>query len=161
MAVTYDQIATTTFGSTTQSYTFSSIPQTYTDLVLSFNGKSDANIWNIRFNGDTASNYANSWIGANGANPYKSYDYPTNQIYPNPHAYVNMVGSGIMNIMSYTGSGQKTVLSKLSISNTSGSGGVELHNGIWFNTAAINSITVTQTNMLAGTTISLYGILRA
>lgn len=161
MAVTYEQIATTTFGSTTQNYTFSSIPQTYTDLVLSFNGQSDGSIWNIRFNGDTASNYANSWMGANGALPYKSYDYPTNQIYPNPQAYANMLSSGIMNIMSYAGGGYKTVLTKCSFNNSSGSIGVQLHNGIWFNTTAINSITIAQVNMLAGTTLSLYGILKA
>lgn len=161
MAITYDQIATTTFGSTTSSYTFSSIPASYTDLVLSYNGRSDAVVFNVRFNGDTASNYGNSWIGANGSNPYKSYDYPTNQIYPNPHAYVDMVTSVTMNFMSYAGSGYKTVLSKLSISNAAGSGGVELHNGIWYNTTAINSITITMQNMLAGSTISLYGILRA
>ena len=34
MASTYTPIATTTFASTATSYTFSSIPTTYTDLVL-------------------------------------------------------------------------------------------------------------------------------
>jgi len=33
-AQTYEPIANTTFGSTTSSYTFSSIPSTYTDLFL-------------------------------------------------------------------------------------------------------------------------------
>ena len=34
MASTYEKIATTTLGSATASYTFSSISGTYTDLIL-------------------------------------------------------------------------------------------------------------------------------
>jgi len=39
MPATYDCIATTTLTSTASSVVFSSIPQTYTDLVVVFVGK--------------------------------------------------------------------------------------------------------------------------
>ena len=60
MAITYEPIATTTLGSATASVTFSSLGS-YTDIVLVCSVQSassgDARI-NIRFNGDTASNYS-------------------------------------------------------------------------------------------------------
>ena len=42
MASTYEPIATTVISGSPTSYTFSLIPQTFTDLVLIFNGKSNA-----------------------------------------------------------------------------------------------------------------------
>jgi len=70
MSSTYEPIATTTLGSDTANITLSSIPATYTDLRIVFNGKMSANqtLW-IQFNGDTSSNYSFTRIFANSSSP--------------------------------------------------------------------------------------------
>jgi len=69
MAITYEPIATTTLGSATASVTFSSLGS-YTDIVLVCSVQSassgDARI-NIRFNGDTASNYSGTFMYGDGS----------------------------------------------------------------------------------------------
>ena len=65
---TYTPIATTTLGSAATSYTFTSIPSTYTDLVLvgNLSSSSNTNI-SIRINSDSGTNYSNTYLtGVNG-----------------------------------------------------------------------------------------------
>ena len=69
MAVSaYEVISTQTLGSAAASVTFSSIPQTYTDLVLIVNTKTSNNV-NVfmRFNGDTSSNYSDTRLVGDGS----------------------------------------------------------------------------------------------
>jgi hypothetical protein len=63
---TYVALATTTLGATAASVTFSSIPATYRDLVLVYNGTTSANIGvDVEFNGDTNSaNYSRVFMYA-------------------------------------------------------------------------------------------------
>ena len=68
---TYSTIATTTLASAAASYTFSSIPTTYTDLILVLNGSFDT-FNNVRFqvgNGsvDTGSNYSATRLLGDGS----------------------------------------------------------------------------------------------
>ena len=60
---TYTPIATQTPGSNTASISFSSIPGTYTDLVLVIDNAFTASggySYSLSFNDDTASNYSNT-----------------------------------------------------------------------------------------------------
>lgn len=68
MDKTYEPIATQTLGSAAASVTFSSIPQTYTDLVLIVNTQTSSNV-NVfmRFNEDTSSNYSDTRLVGNGS----------------------------------------------------------------------------------------------
>jgi hypothetical protein len=70
MPTTYEPIQTTAFTSATASYTFSSIPSTYTDLVIVFVGQQNSTFsgrnLNIQFNGDTGSNYGSVQILSTG-----------------------------------------------------------------------------------------------
>lgn len=59
---TYEKIASTTLSSNATTITFSSIPQTYTDLILKFNIRTDiagggAYNVSIRINGNSGTNY--------------------------------------------------------------------------------------------------------
>ncbi len=69
---TYEPIATTTLGSSASSVTFSSIPQTYTDLVLvtegigASGGSYDADL-NVQFNSDTGANYSFTYFFGTGS----------------------------------------------------------------------------------------------
>lgn len=66
MALTYVNIATQTLGSSATSVTFSSIPQTYTDLVVRVSTRTDRGAnpdqIQINFNGDTATNYSRTTL---------------------------------------------------------------------------------------------------
>ena len=66
---TYTPIATTTLGSAASSYTFTSIPSTYTDLVLIASvktGSGDDGI-SVRYNSDSGSNYSMTYLLGNGS----------------------------------------------------------------------------------------------
>ena len=71
MALTYEKIATNTLGSAAASVTFSSIPATYTDIVIIGKVKqtSGGGEQAIRFNGDTGSNYSCTIMEAYGSSP--------------------------------------------------------------------------------------------
>ena len=64
MASTYEKVLTYTAPSAQSSYTFSTIPGTYTDLVLvmSYSLSVGGSSTFMRFNGDTASNYSDTYI---------------------------------------------------------------------------------------------------
>ena len=70
MANTYTLISSNVLGSNTASVTFSSIPSTYTDLVLrastrtSYTADAYPRDTFIRFNGDSATNYSVTRLGA-------------------------------------------------------------------------------------------------
>ena len=68
MTATYEKIATTTLGSANATITFSSIPATYTDLVLAMAiGTSNQDGIKIMINNDTATNYSNTRLYGNGS----------------------------------------------------------------------------------------------
>ena len=66
---TYDPIATSTLGSAAQTFTFTNIPQTYTDLIVIVDGISSGGVDNfcMRFNNDSANNYSGTLVEGNGS----------------------------------------------------------------------------------------------
>lgn len=153
---TYTPIATTTLGSNTPSYTFSSIPSTYTDLIIVINGTADNNI-QARFNGDTGSNYSATRIQGDGSTASSSRFTNTTSIVG---SYSSTTQASIWQFMNYSNTTtNKTALNR----GGSGSDRVEAYVGTWRNTAAINSITMLSGsgNLLSGMTLTLYGIASA
>lgn len=69
MAVTYVPIASTTLSSNNTTVNFSSIPQTYKDLVLHISVRSNYSAADMRFriNGNTGSIYSRTYMLANEA----------------------------------------------------------------------------------------------
>lgn len=160
MALTYEPIATTTLGSN-GTFTFSSIPNTYTDLrvVVVATATSNASS-NIQFNGDTATNYSGTYVSGNGASTFSGSN--------SGQTYLSSSRSGnwntttpffhTMDIFSYAGSTNKTVLITNSQDNNGG-GVVERIVGLWRSTSAITSIAYTAgATLKTGTTATLYGI---
>jgi hypothetical protein len=73
MPATYEPIATYTASGSPTSYTFSSIPATYTDLYIALNLTSsgdNAGGFQWRYNGDTGSNYSWTYFGGNGSSAF-------------------------------------------------------------------------------------------
>jgi hypothetical protein len=166
MAVTYDPIATTTVAVATPSITFSSIPSTYTDLRLIFTctGLTAGNDIALQYNGDTGTNYSFTRLSGSGsaassgqATSFGNWRISFIGVYTDPSIPVTMQ----VDIFSYAGSTFKTGLSFAS-GDKNGSGYVSTNVGLWSNTAAITSMTVSSaTNFLIGTTATLYGIKNA
>jgi hypothetical protein len=167
MAVTYSTIATTTLGSAASSYTFTSIPSTYTDLVLVANGSTGAgsNI-NLRVgNGsiDSGSNYSYTVLNGNGSSASSVRYTSQSQIQPsNEDAYWTTTVAGLMviNFQNYSNTSlNKTILSRAN----NASIGSSVVAGLWRSTSAINQIFFggASQNLAAGTTLTLYGIAAA
>ena len=160
MPATYEPIATQTLGSATASITFSSIPATYTDIVLVCRQatNADANT-QLQFNGDTGSNYSTTFLRGNGTAASSARD--SNQTQMNLESFgfpTSAFGAiTIANIMNYSNSTtNKTTLSRGSNANT----GVTAASHLWRNTAAITSMTILNnaSTFSAGSVFTLYGI---
>jgi hypothetical protein len=164
MPLTYTPIATQTLGSAAASVTFSSIPATYTDLVLVFNGTTvtSANNLSLQFNGDTASNYSMTRLRGTGSAAESSrFTSQTLMLGPNISSTSSTISPVIWQIQNYANTTTyKTALAR--------GGGSDVETtaivGLWRNTAAINQVVVLvngSQNMTIGSTFSLYGILAA
>lgn len=158
---TYTPIATTTLSSNTTEITFSSIPATYTDLVLILNTKFvTAQSLSIRLNSDTASNYSNTQLYGTGTSALSTRN--TGSAYMFLAAISTEWATNILNFMNYSNATTyKSVLVRQSPGNTD----VAANIGLWRSTAAISTIAIqaytTATNFVTGTTATLYGIAAA
>lgn len=159
MTVTYSQIATTTLGSATASYTFTSIPSTYTDLFLVLSGSASAgsSVFIRVGNGsiDSGSNYSRTGMQGDGtsASSYRG----SNETQMTFDWFSTVIGVSNIHFLNYSNTTtNKTILYRGGWANTSTHAGV----GLWRSTSAINQIQVGSYsyNMNSGTTISLYGI---
>lgn len=155
---TYTPIATTTLGSAVSSYTFSSIPSTYTDLLIVGNGKlaSDSTLA-IRFNGDTGSNYSQTVLYGDGSSSASYRE--SNQSSQNFALWDTVQSSFNLQLQNYANTNiYKTTLVRYGRTTSVIGASVVL----WRSNAAINSVTITGgSNLQIGTTFTLYGIAAA
>lgn len=158
---TYIPIATVTLASTDSEVVFASIPSTYRDLVLVFNGTTSApgaDSVTFRFNTDTGSNYSNVRMVGNSSGA-SSYADTANTLYIGVAVNTSEPMTIHAQIFDYATDKHKGVLSR---SNQAG-GWVTAHAGRWANTSAINTVRVLPTGgsswtFSIGSTFSLYGI---
>ena len=164
MPATYEPISTQTLGTATAAISFTSIPQTYTDLFLVTNiGMATVdNSALITFNDDTGSNYSLTWLYENGT-PGSSRSTSRANIYMNANVGAStsvetMTTTSIQNYSNTTT--YKTIIGRANRASSSGSyEGTEALVGLWRSTSAITKITITgQSNLIVGCTFTLYGI---
>lgn len=159
MTVTYDMITKTTLTSTQTSVTLSSIPNTYTDLVLIINGtytfSTGVDSFGIQANGDTGSNHSRLVVSGSGS------AVTTGTLTNGSVTLLGLLGAenstNIINVQNYSNTTTfKTFLSKA----TSPSNLIRMGVGLWRSTAAINSLTFDSSgNTFAiGLSFTLYGI---
>jgi hypothetical protein len=170
MATTYVPVVPSqTLSSASATVTFSSIPATYTDLVLVMTPAANIDSQNvqIQFNGDTGSNYSYVGLKGNGTTAGVTRGTSLTAINLTDAIGTTTVLNGqiiICNIMNYANTTTfKTVINK-SVSNSGTYNGVELMTGLWRSTAAINSIVIKQGStptFSAGSTFTLYGVASA
>ena len=163
MPVTYIPLATQTLGSAAASVTFSSIPGTYTDLVLVIAGifsTAGSTSVVLQLNSDTGTNYSNTFIYGNGTSVTsgRGSNQTNMQLgYMSGSAQTNT----IINLMNYsntttfkTALGRGNSMPDFTIARVA----------LWRNTAAVTSIKVLPDSALnfdTGSTFSLYGIASA
>lgn len=153
---TYVALATVTLSSSPATITFSSIPNTYRDLVLIFSGKTTSSgtaSVEIFFNGDqTVTNYSHYGMWADGST------FGTANTTRAVFAASVEQNTSVINIMDYSSSvKQKTVISR------SGSiQEVDFFGCKWISTAPITSILLKDAGngfvFSSGSVVSLYGI---
>lgn len=165
MPTTYEPIATNTLGSATSQVTFSSIPNTYTDLVLVINarGTSTGNAISVYFvTNVTGSNYSSVWIVGDGSSVTSSRYTGLGQGYlgyiSGASTSSNSRGTVIAQFMNYSNTTTfKTVISRGNVAESE----VDAYASLIRSTSALTSITVGEgggNNFVAGSTFTLYGI---
>ena len=159
---TYTKIATTTTSGNASSVTFSSIPATYTDLIIIFNGSAGATSGDLAtFNGDTGANYSTTFLRGDGSSAASGRVPSANSINPGL-TFGTSQSTYIMQIMNYANTTTyKTALYRSSSVATSSYVGAAV--ALWRSTAAINTINffTSGTNYVNGSTFSLYGVTAA
>jgi hypothetical protein len=169
MAITYEPIATQTLTSAQSTVTFSSIPAIFTDLVLVTSVfSSSASGWGMNFNSDvTSANYG--YIVSDGQGSSVQTVRQTAPGRLQIGGWSIATGSttkpsiGITNIFNYSNTTTfKQALTRSQVYNSTTGGGIDMFSGVWKNTSAITSITISldsvSYNFSAGSTFALYGI---
>jgi len=154
---TMTPIATNTLVSATNSITFSSIPQVYTDLILIHSNISGTTQQlRLTFNGDSGSNYSTTELYGTGSTPGSGFGADETKInigFFNSSA----VSNSIINFQNYRNTNAfKTLVGRYN----NPANQIAAVVGLWRNTAAITSITiVAQTgNFAIDSSFTLYGI---
>jgi hypothetical protein len=160
MPATYEPIATQTLGTAAATVTFSSIPQTYTDLVLVSNTRNASGLdggITLQFNTDTATNYSANFLYGDGTTSTGSRHSNYSTMVAGRSNSSNW-GNGVTHIMNYT----NTTTTKSVISRGNSNGLVIAYAGWWRATPqAITTITIRNeatVNFIVGSTFTLYGI---
>jgi hypothetical protein len=164
---TYQLIASNTVGSGgTASVTFSSIPSTYTDLIVKTSCRSSAAVTSdfvrFYFNGSDANGTLRELFGTGSSTgSFPDSQQRINYISGN-NATANTFGSGEVYIPNYTLSNFKSSGADSVSENNATSAVASITANLWSSTAAITSITLVPGTALANfmqyTTFYLYGI---
>jgi len=173
MANTYVALAKSVLTSSTATVTFSSIPQTYTDLILLFSTRDDRpannqNSFSLVINGDTGTNYSNTNV----------YGYQSNVVYSDRRtsaAFLRVSTSNTLNntadtftngeliFSNYTSTSSRAISLSCVMENNTTTGiympflSAQLYRG----TSALSSFVMTpesSASFVSGSSFYLYGI---
>jgi hypothetical protein len=159
---TFEPIATTTLGSAQSTFTFSSIPSTYTDLFITVTATQTAGPVNmlLTFNG-AGTGYSRTLLAGNGTSALSARLSNRATIQLDNWTSPGTGHQAQWNVMSYS----NTSVYKVIIGTTGRAAeGREASVGLWQNSAAISSITFSMdgaSNIASGSTFTLYGIAAA
>jgi len=168
---TYTPIATVTATGSTNAYQFSSIPQTYTDIVLIGYCRSAQSAVNpglyVRPNSGTGWSwtylFGNGSTFASGRSTLNTGDGAAGIIIGNS-ATANVYASFETHFLNYSNTTTYKPYLTMSCAETGGAGGTYLWAATTNSTAAINNVIIyndSNSNWMVGTTFTLYGITAA
>jgi hypothetical protein len=162
----YDSIATVSGTGSSGTITFSSIPQNYTHLEIRQISRvtvasSDCN---IRFNGDTSTNYSWHRLMGNGSAASAAAGVSNSYIELPATAYssllANAYGSSVTSILDYANTNKFKTVRSLGGFEDNSSGLVLFCSGNWRSTSAVTSISLItgSGSWTTDTQFALYGI---
>ncbi len=165
---TYEPIATSTLTSDQNEITFSTIPSTYTDLVVVVQAQSNAtgsntNGMRCRINNDTGTNYSYVSLSGTGTSASGGIESTVNYFIPGdiPQTSATFQNVCIFSIMNYANT--TTYKSIISRGNTHQSATAAI--GLWRSTSAVTSVSISRnffvdstSKVKSGSIVTLYGI---
>ena len=174
MATTYTLINSNVLTSSAASVTFSSIPATYTDLVLRISARSDNGAvndgLNMTFNGVGGTSYSRTMLRGNGSAATSVISSSTSSFQSAPNGVVgstatsNTFGSIEIYVPSYLVSQNKPISYFGAGEDNNATAYMGVFAGLFSNTSAITSIVcspVNGSNLVSGSSFYLYGISNA
>lgn len=172
MATTYTLINSNVLASSAASITFSSIPATYTDLVVRFSVRSDrsSTFDNIetRLNADSGTNYSNTLLSGDGSAAASSNSSNANiwqvQITNGDTSTSNTFSNSELYIPNYTSTANRPASVFSVQEDNSATARIRLNAYLYRGASAITSMAFTPsngTNWLSGSSFYLYGISNA
>lgn len=174
MATTMKLIGSQTLGSSTSSVSFSSIPATFTDLLLIGSARSDraSNVVDdvyFQFNSDAGSNMTSRTLTGNGATASSSSTSAAQKLAASSlataaTATASTFASWEMYVPNYAGSTNKSFSITNGHETNATTAYITAIAGLWSQTAAITTIAISPvngTNFVSGSSFFLYGITKA
>jgi hypothetical protein len=171
MPNTYKLIASITVGSGgVGSVTFSSIPSTYTDLLVKASARTDRALENdeisVRINGDTSAIYSYRSLTGNGSTPSGSTETNTTRFrnlnsIPGATSTSSTFGNTEFYISNYTSASFKSISFDSTGENNATSSLMDLAAGLFGSTSTVTSIVMFPRigpNFVEYSTFYLYGI---
>ena len=151
------------------SVSFTNIPNTYSHLQLRYIARSSVSgsedSVSLRFNSDSASNYAFHLLFGNGSSANASATASTTRIYPwavpGNTFLSNSFGATVIEILDYSNNNKfKTTRTLSGYDDNSTGGRIALTSGLWQSTNSINAISITADggNWASNSQFALYGI---
>jgi hypothetical protein len=169
MATTYTLISSVTVSSATNTISFTSIPQTYTDLLFKISGRFSIDTASafLRYNG-TTTNGTSIFLEGSGSSASSStdgsYQYGPIHGVVNSTKTANTFGNAEIYIPNYTSSNYKSSSSDGVTENNGAATTMALGANLWSDTAAITSIEIVgaaSADFVEHSTAYLYGISNA
>lgn len=172
--MSYENIASITVSTPTNVVTFSSIPQTFTDLILIIapfkSSTSNGDNIRLRFNADTSVTYLSATNFAVGGSSGYTQNYNNTlgiQLWETNFAMTNFTTDGTLieaTINNYSSTNRNKIMHTQYGSNGNSVPGVLHQAALWPSTAAINRIDLiysgndSNINYAGGSTFNLYGV---
>ena len=165
MANTYQLIQSYAATGSVANIEFTSIPATYTDLVILCSLRSTAAFTSdtlfVQFNSSSA-NFSWENIYSTGSNPVTSSNNTNNEVGANPGTgpTASVFGNMSIYIPNYTGSTIKLVSAESLVENNATRGDNTIYSTLWSDTAAITTIKLLPStgSFIQYSTAYLYGI---
>ena len=167
----YESIATTTVGAGgTATVTFSSIPSTYSHLqIRAISRSATAGTGNqellMQYNGTTTNYYRFHQLYGDGTTAVAGFSANaadnTPMYSPTAGQLANTFAGGTIDILDYSNTNKNKTIRSLTGFDMNGSGFIIFRSGLWMNTAAISSITLTADasgTIAQYSSFALYGI---
>jgi len=159
MPRTYEPIATVTATGSSTSFSFTSIPQTYTDLIVVFVGFATTGNFFIRVNSDTSAIYSQTSLRGTGSVAGTSRETGQQNVYIGDFVAdpISTISNAVMHFNNYSNA---TTFKTFLFRGNNSAKFTDITAGLWRSTAAITGISVHSSgaNLNSTSVATLYGI---